>query len=737
MNSYLALIQTYLRLTIRDRAALFFSYFMPLIFFFIFSQMMHAERGTAMLVVNMVLTLGILGTGLFGAGMRATVDRETNILRRFKVAPISPAPMLVASMVVGLFNFIPIYLLVLVLANRLYGMPMPSNMISLTLFVMAGVLAFRAIGLMIAAVANSTQEAQILIQSLYMPMLFLSGATIPVTIMPEWVQTVAQYLPATHLFVGMQSILGGGEPLSHNLAALGALVLTVLVSFFVGVKLFRWEKGEKLSNASKLWVVAVLAPFVLMGMYQTRTKDNIVKNRVFDRELSRRVTYLVRNVRIFTGDGTVIENGGVLVREGHIAEICTGDPPSAKDLKATEIEGAGKTLLPGLIDVHVHLGAPGGFYAKPEDYRAASGFRRPLEAYLYSGVTAVKSAGDATGMALDERNNIRNGTDLGAELFISGPLFTAEGGHGTEYLKMDFIKNMPESARKAMLEDFVRTPKTPQEAADQVAALAGRGVDAIKAVMEAGTPGMLFNRMDASILNAIVTAAHQHHLPASVHTGDIQDVTDVIAAGADSVEHGSARQAIPAGVFRRMKERGIAYDPTVVVYEDMMDLGLGKTDPLDRSLVQQVGPPKLIADTKKYMQSPAAAKIRESFEGSHFNLDLANQNLLVAYQQGVTLVTGTDSGNPLTIHGPAIHRELQLWVQAGIPPAAALQAATWNAAKLLHASDRIGLIHKGYEASFILVDGNPLKDINATERLSSVFFKGEHIRRQDLFDDER
>ena len=59
-------------------------------FFFMFSEMMHAERGTAVLVVNMVLTIGILGTGLFGAGMRATLDRETNILRRFKVAPIRP-----------------------------------------------------------------------------------------------------------------------------------------------------------------------------------------------------------------------------------------------------------------------------------------------------------------------------------------------------------------------------------------------------------------------------------------------------------------------------------------------------------------------------------------------------------------------------------------------------------------------------------------------------------------------
>ncbi len=180
-------------------------------FFFLFGEMNHAERGISVLIVNMVLTIGILGTGLFGAGIRATMDRETNILRRFKVAPISPAPLMVASMVVGVLNYIPVYALILVLANRMYGMPVPRNLVSLTVFVLIGVMAFRAIGSMVASVANSAQEAQILVQLLYMPMLFLSGATIPLSIMPQWVQTVGQYLPATHLFTGMQSIMGQGE----------------------------------------------------------------------------------------------------------------------------------------------------------------------------------------------------------------------------------------------------------------------------------------------------------------------------------------------------------------------------------------------------------------------------------------------------------------------------------------------------------------------------------------------
>jgi imidazolonepropionase-like amidohydrolase len=99
-------------------------------------------------------------------------------------------------------------------------------------------------------------------------------------------------------------------------------------------------------------------------------------------------------------------------------------------------------------------------------------------------------------------------------------------------------------------------------------------------------------------------------------------------------------------------------------------------------------------------------------------------------------VTGTDAGNPQMIHGPGIHRELQLWVAAGIPPSVALQAATYNGARLLRVDNRIGLIRKGYEASLLLVDGNPLQDISATERIQMVMFKGERVDRTELFDQQ-
>jgi imidazolonepropionase-like amidohydrolase len=98
------------------------------------------------------------------------------------------------------------------------------------------------------------------------------------------------------------------------------------------------------------------------------------------------------------------------------------------------------------------------------------------------------------------------------------------------------------------------------------------------------------------------------------------------------------------------------------------------------------------------------------------------------------LVAGSGSGSPLVIHGPAIHRELQLWSEAGIPAKTALTAATANAARRLGISGRAGMIRKGYDATLLILDGNPLADIAATERISAVFSKGERVRRGSLFD---
>ena len=150
---------------------------------------------------------------------------------------------------------------------------------------------------------------------------------------------------------------------------MGALLLTIVLGTFLAVQLFRWEKEEKIQPRNKLWVLAVLAPFVVMGCYRRPTaRSTSARTQALFRDLQRSGTFLIRNARIFIGDGKVIENGAVLVRDGKIAEVYEGAAPDPDQLKAEVVEGAGKTLLPGLIDAHVHLAASGGISTDTQDY---------------------------------------------------------------------------------------------------------------------------------------------------------------------------------------------------------------------------------------------------------------------------------------------------------------------------------------------------------------------------------
>src|ERR1700739_1673234 len=124
MNAYKALIALDLKLAMRQKSVLFFNYLFPLVFFFVFAQAFHAERGAAMtIVIAMVIIIGSLGNGFFGAGVGAVQEWEENILRRYKVPPIGPVPLLVAATVTGWILFMPYVLVMFALAHFVYGMP--------------------------------------------------------------------------------------------------------------------------------------------------------------------------------------------------------------------------------------------------------------------------------------------------------------------------------------------------------------------------------------------------------------------------------------------------------------------------------------------------------------------------------------------------------------------------------------------------------------------------------------
>ncbi len=324
---------------------------------------------------------------------------------------------------------------------------------------------------------------------------------------------------------------------------------------------------------------------------------------------------------------------------------------------------------------------------------------------------------------------MNSGEVLGADLQTCGPMFTAPGGHGTEY-----AKNLPPPLQDAFQKQTTRLPASSEEAKQQVDALKERGVDCIKAILESGAGGRVFNRFDTALFDTVAQEAHADSLPLAVHTGDARDVNDAVQARADSIEHGSFRQKIPDALFEQMAKQGTFYDPTLSAGEAFKDFAAGDDSLLKRSLVQQVGPSDLLSGTEQVLNSSEGEAIRKAIAEYPIDMTIAIDNLKRAHEHGVLLVTGSDAGNFLVIHGPTVQNELELWVRAGIPPAVALQAATSNAARLLRADNHIGSIRPGNDADMLVVDGNPLEDIFATERISLVVFKGERIERTTLFD---
>ena len=269
MKAYLALLRIELKLTLRRRTVLFFHYLLPLVTFFALVELLDAEEnGLTSSIVSMVTVLGIVANGFFGAGMRAVQEREANILRRFKVAPIGPVPLLVASLASGLILFLPAAAAVLAIARLRYGMPLPDHLGALVVLMSVGVIAFRALGLVIAAVASSVQESQILVQLAYLPMVLLSGTTIPAAALPAWVHRLAAFLPSTYLLGGMQRIFLRGDGLLAIAAPLLALGITGALGTFLAAQLFRWDKEEPIRPAAKLWVLAALAPCFALGLWQ-------------------------------------------------------------------------------------------------------------------------------------------------------------------------------------------------------------------------------------------------------------------------------------------------------------------------------------------------------------------------------------------------------------------------------------------------------------------------------------
>jgi imidazolonepropionase-like amidohydrolase len=399
--------------------------------------------------------------------------------------------------------------------------------------------------------------------------------------------------------------------------------------------------------------------------------------------------------RVFTGarviDGTdrpPIDNATILVRDGRIVSI--GPAARAGAPAGERIALAGKTVIPGLINAHGHVGDTVGLEG---DHYSAENVRRDLRLYAAYGVTTVFSLGGDQAAGFAARDAQRTPTLDRARLFVAGP---------------------------------VLEPKNPEDARRLVAEDQRLKVDIVKIRVDdnlGSTP-----KMSPDIYKAVIDEAHRRGLRVAVHLFYLADARALLEAGADFIAHSVRDADVDAPFIAMLKRRNVCYCPTLMrevstfVYETTPPFF---SDPLFLAHAD----PATVSALKEPARQTA---MRNSTSAQRYKagLEVANRNLKKLADSGVTIAMGTDSGAPAgRFQGYFELMELEMMVKAGLTPRQALAAATRDSARCQKLDAEVGTLEPGKWADFVVLDGDPLADISNVKKISSVWIAGNRVPR--------
>jgi len=432
---------------------------------------------------------------------------------------------------------------------------------------------------------------------------------------------------------------------------------------------------------------------------------------------------LVGATVINPADGKVLPNATVVINGDKIDRVSMGKQDSGTLGK--QIDCAGKFILPGYIDTHIHFFQSADLFTRPDgaDFNSVRPYKDEVAwikshlddvfaRYIRCGITSVVDVGGP--MWNFEVRQKANATAKAPRVAVAGPLISSVSREKLDLGDPPIVKiDGPDQAR-----EFVRK-------------LAEKKPDLVKIwyIVDKDHPVDAFR----PTVHATVEESHAHNIRVAVHATELETARAAIEEGADILVHSVVDKPVDDGFVKLLKDRHIILCPTLVVFERY-----GRVFSHQLNLTpeeQKWGNPEVIAslDVTKIPQEKLPDRVKQALADPKEAMDRINKTYEVALPNlkkledaGVTIAAGTDAGNIGTIHGPALFREFQLMKQAGLTNMQILQCATANAAKLFGGDTgaHIGRIDTGCSADLVILKSNPVDDIANASDIETVIKNG-------------
>ena len=402
----------------------------------------------------------------------------------------------------------------------------------------------------------------------------------------------------------------------------------------------------------------------------------------------------ITHARLIDGSGSPATDDRTILIEGRTIKAVGGPdlkPPSG----ARVIDAKGKTAMPGLSDMHVHL--TGGWDGETTDLL---GYQNYMNSLLYSGVTTVLDTGNVPPFVLQLRLAIASGVVQGPRLYCVGPILDgADPVWGPIAVAVSSKYQVPSVVEQLKTDD----------------------VDLIK----------LYVGLSDRLVRAISAEAKKKQLRTIIdqwnRNGSMDLMDDGIAGFAHLPGHRISQDAI-----RHAKETGIFFISTLAVHEVFTGRRLADLHFLDDPLIADVTPPSHLKGLREFAQKPRSPELQGKIKQALLDFQGAEENVKPLWDSGVLIATGTDAPYPGDFQGEGVHHELELLVESGLTPLQAITASTKNAATIMGADKEWGTLEAGKLANILLIDGKPDQNISDTRRITFVMKQGDVIDREKL-----